>query len=127
MGPVNWVAVFIAGLAGAGLAHVWYEMLFRARPVFPGPKTSRVVTALVVMVLAAVMLGHNFARVGSATLDAKPWLYWMMSGGFALWFVAPALVLTLTRHGVNWPDRIAEGLFWIVAYLVMGTVFWLAG
>ena len=32
-----------------------------------------------------------FARVGAETLAAKPWLYFMMSGGLAIAFVIPAL------------------------------------
>jgi len=127
MGPVNWLAVVLAGLAGAGLCFVWYEVLFRARPVFPEQKAGRIATAVVVMLLAAMMMGHNFARVGDATLTAKPWLYWMMSGGFALWFVAPALVLSLSRHGVSWRERLTEGGFWLFVYLAMGTLFWLIG
>jgi hypothetical protein len=127
MGPMNWLAVILAGSVGAGMAHVWYEILFRARPVFPDAKAGRVMLAMAVMLLAATIMGHNFFRLGEATLDAKPWLYWMMSGGFALWFVAPALVLSLSRHGVGWRERIAEGLFWLATYLMMGTVFWLLG
>ena len=127
MGPVNWLAVILATGVGTGMAWVWYEVLFRARPVFPAQRLGRFLTALIVMLLAAAMMGHNFARVGIDSLGTKPWLFWMMSGGFALWFVAPALALSLSRHGVSWRERLAEGLFWIAVYLAMGTVFWLVG
>ena len=48
-------------------------------------------TTAILLFLTAAMMGHMFARVGVDRLDAKPWLYFMMSGGLALFFVIPAL------------------------------------
>lgn len=115
MGPVNWRAVVLAALAGLA---VW---ALRRRSALRG---GSVALAAVVMLLAATMMGHNFARVGVETLAGKPWLYWMMTGGFAIWFVAPALVLALADRGMPWRDRASEAAFWILAYLAMGTMFW---
>lgn len=118
MGPVNWLAVVLAALAGLAL---W---ALRRRGAM---RRESAALAALVMLLAATMMGHNFARVGAETLAGKPWLYWMMTGGFAIWFVAPALVLALADRGLPWRDRADEGAFWILAYLAMGTVFWILG
>jgi hypothetical protein len=121
---VNWIAVLLAGLAGAA------ALLAGLVRLPPGGRDQSGRTALLaaaLMTFSAVMLGHNFARIGPETLGVKPWLYWMMSGGFALWFVAPALLLSLGRQGVGWRSRLAEAAVWITAYLVMGSVFWLLG
>ena len=130
MGPVNWLAVVLAACMAVAVGIVWYGPLFRAgRPLLEGkgaaPKSY--LLPMVVMLLAAALMGHNFARVGADTLHAKPWLYWMMSGGLALFFVAPALFLGLARYGVGVRERLIDGGFWIAAFLAMGTAFWALG
>ena len=130
MGPVNWLAVLLAANLAVAVGIVWYGPLFRTgRPLLEGkggaPRSFAI--ALIVMLLAATMMGHNFARIGAETLAVKPWLYWMMSGGFALWFVAPALFLGLARYGVSMRERLIDCGFWIVAFLAMGTTFWVLG
>lgn len=122
MGAVNWIAVLLAGLAGAAAL---IALLARLPARVRGGAGRGALLASALMTFSAIMLGHNFARIGPETLAAKPWLYWMMSGGFALWFVAPALLLSLGRQGVAWASRLVEAAVWIAAYLVMGTVFWL--
>lgn len=82
---------------------------------------------VVVMLLASIMLGHNFARIGSETLAVKPWLYFMMSGGLALFFTIPAVWLTHVRNGTEPIKRIVDCGFWLIAYLAIGTVFWILG
>jgi hypothetical protein len=76
------------------------------------------------MLLGAALLGHNFARIGAAVLDAKPWLYFMMSGGVALFLIMPAVWLTQARHGQAPRERLIDCGFWLAGYLVMGAVFW---
>jgi len=127
MGPVNWLAV----LLGANLAGVvgifWYGVLFRGdRPLLAGPgaRWKSYARALIVALIVATLIGHNFARIGPATLAAKPWLYWMMSGGFALFIAAPVLYFGLARHGVALGDRLIDCGYWIVAFLAIGTTFW---
>jgi hypothetical protein len=73
------------------------------------------------------MLGHNFARIGKATLDARPWLYFMQTGGVALFFVIPAVWLTHARSGTEPMRRLLDCGFWLAAYPAMGVVFWLLG
>ena len=72
-------------------------------------------------------VGHFFARVGSDTLGAKPWLYFMMSGGLALAFVIPALWISFSHIRV--PTRVAliDAGYWLAAYLTMGLVFLVLG
>ena len=130
MGPVNWLAVVLAANLAVALGIVWYGPLFRAgRPLLAGPGGGprNYGVAVLIMLLCAWLIGHNFARIGTETLDAKPWLYWMMSGGFALFIAAPALFLGLARHGVALRDRLIDGGYWVAAFLAMGTVFWALG
>lgn len=117
MGPVNWIAVIVAAIVATALGAVW-----QARTTRPTPQSIALVLAG--MLLSATMIGHNFARVGPETLHAKPWLYFMMSGGLALAFVAPALYIGLARYGVSRADRARDCGYWIAAYLAMGAVFW---
>ena len=130
MGPVNWLAVVLAANIAVAVGLVWYGPLFRTgRPLLEGqgaaPRSYGV--AVLVMLACAWLIGHNFARVGAETLIAKPWLYWMMSGGFALFIAAPALFLGLARHGVALRDRLVDCGFWIGAFLAMGAAFWALG
>jgi hypothetical protein len=73
------------------------------------------------------MMGHMFARVGADTLHVKPWLYFMMSGGLALTFVAPSLWVSYTHMRASGKLVLIDCGYWIVAYLAMGGAFWLLG
>ncbi len=128
MGPVNWLAVALAALVGLALALLWLGPLSRSRrgamlgaqrPALP------VLAPLVVMALAAIMFGHAFARIGSDTLAIKPWLYFMQTGGIAIAFVMPALWMMQGRQGTEPARKLGDCLFWLLAYLSMGAVFWL--
>ena len=110
MGPVNWIAVLVAGLAGALVLH-----LIEARQ----GGTRRLACLALVMLVASAMLGHALARIGADRLALRPWLYFMQSGGLAAAFVVPALFV----NGV----KLQRALGWLAAYLVMGGVFWLLG
>lgn len=134
MGPVNWLAIILAANLAVAVGIVWYGPLFRTgRALLEGADAEgkRPVrnygSTVIVMLLAAWLIGHNFARVGADTLQAKPWLYWMMSGGFAVFITAPVLYLGLARYGVSQRDRLIDSGFWIAAFLAMGTVFWALG
>jgi hypothetical protein len=130
MGPINWVAVILAANLAVAVGIVWHGPLFRTgRPLLEGPggPAKSYAVVVIVMLLGAVMLGHNFARIGSETLHAKPWLYFMMSGGVAAFFVIPAIWLAQARHGQELRFRLIDCGYWLVAYLVMGCVFWALG
>ena len=130
MGPVNWLAVILAANLAVAVGIVWYGPLFRSgRPLLEGQggQARNYGVAVLAMLMIAWLIGHNFARVGAETLAAKPWLYWMMSGGFALFIAAPALFLGLARHGVSLRARLVDCGYFIVALLAMGTVFWALG
>ena len=131
MGPINWIAVVLAANLAVAAGIVWHGPLFRTgRPLLGGRKgdgsrKARSYGVVVfVMLIGAAMLGHNFARIGAATLTAKPWLYAMQSGGVALAFVIPAIWLAQTRLGAKPRQRIIDCGFWLVAYLTMGATFW---
>lgn len=117
MGPVNWMAVIAAGLAALAFGAVWQGPAAR-RP-------AQVVLAGALLLLTSAMMGHMFARVGAATLAVKPWLYFMMSGGLALAFVAPALAIGEARAGASAGAVLRSAVFWIASYLLMGLVFFL--
>jgi hypothetical protein len=132
MGPVNWLAVIMAAILAVTLRMVWHGVLFRTgRPLLTGgggenerPRSTNFLIVLAVMLLATTMLGHNYARLGAQTLAAKPWLYWMQSGGLAVAFVIPAVWLGYVRTGASRRLLLVDGGFWLAAYLAMGTVFW---
>ncbi|MXO76093.1 DUF1761 family protein [Altererythrobacter aerius] len=136
MGPVNWVAVVVAALGAGLLALAWFRPAFgaeKARKVAGGRFVARrhplrfAALAGLMLLITSAMLGHFFARVGSATLAEKPWLYFMMSGGLALAFVIPALWTSFAHIRV--PTRVAliDAGYWLAAYLAMGLVFYLMG
>ncbi|GGD57953.1 DUF1761 domain-containing protein [Erythrobacter arachoides] len=122
MGPVNWIAVLCAWLVAAAVGLAFY-----GRAATPSRQLARHAIAALLLLLTAAMMGHMFARVGDATLAAKPWLYPMMSGGLALAFTGPALFIAYARRdlaqGAAWKDY---GV-WVITYLAMGGVFWAAG
>ncbi|MCT2399757.1 DUF1761 domain-containing protein [Novosphingobium mangrovi (ex Huang et al. 2023)] len=130
MGPVNWLAVFLAAALALAVGLVWNGPLFRTgRQLLQGNAESGGNYMLVgfVFLISSVMLGHNFARIGAETLSAKPWLYFMQTGGIALAFVVPAVWLTHLRDRVEPMRRVVDCAFWLVAYLAMGLVFWVLG
>ena len=119
MDPINWAAVAVSALLAAGVGALWYGRLFPR-----GASTaSWLVGAVVLQGLSALMLGHALARIGAVKLAAKPWLYWMQSGGIALAFIIPALWIGQARSGVARRDMLVDGAFWLVVYLLTGTVF----
>ena len=134
MGPVNWLAVILAANVAVGAGIVWNGPLFRTgRPLLggevgEGKKQSRNWWLVMgVFLLGAAMLGHNFARIGEATLAARPWLYLMQAGGLAIAFVIPALFLTHARLGTPRREALIDCGFWLAAYLAMGATFWALG
>jgi hypothetical protein len=136
MGPVNWIAVPLAALAAAIIALIWYGPVFgraKLESVGPGrlggrssPARTFAITGGFIL-LMAVMLGHVFARVGADTLAARPWLYFMMSGGLAATFVVPALWVSYTHMRASTQLALIDGGYWFTAYLAMGGTFWLLG
>ena len=129
MGPVDWLAVILAANLAVAVGIVWHGPLFRTgRQLLEGNGRAKSYGVVVlVMLIAAVMLGHNYARIGAATLAAKPWLYFMQSGGIAIAFVIPALWLAQARARMSRRERLIDAGFWLVAYLTMGAVFWVLG
>jgi hypothetical protein len=129
MGPVNWVAVILGAIFALVLGMVWYNPVFRGpRPVpdptMQGGKGLYYGRSFAALLIVSTMIGHNFARIGAEALAAKPWLYWMMSGGLGLTIAAPALLTALGRHGIPLRERLVDCGYWIVAMLAMGTTFW---
>lgn len=130
MGPVNWLAVFLAAALALAVGLVWNGPLFRTgRQLMPGNSQTGGNYGLVglLLLISSVMLGHNFARIGSETLAARPWLYFMQTGGVAIAFVIPAVWLTHLRTRTEPMRRMIDCLFWLIAYLAMGLVFWAMG
>ena len=130
MGPVNWLAVILAANLAVAIGIVWFGPLFgggRAILEGPGATPKSFGVVLIVMLIAATMMGHNFARVGRATLSLKPWLYAMMSGGLALSLVIPAVLLTHLHQRTEPRAALIDAGYWLVAYLAMGVVFFALG
>ncbi|MXO69291.1 DUF1761 family protein [Altererythrobacter marinus] len=134
MGPIDWTGAIAATLAAGLIALAWYGPIFgmaKARKVAPGKIAVRRRPEHVVAItggllfLSAAMMGHMFARVGGETLAAKPWLYFMMSGGLAGAFVIPALLISYSHIRVATRVALIDAGYWLTAYLAMGGVFWL--
>jgi hypothetical protein len=133
MGSVNWLAVFAAALAAFAMGGLWYgPLLGRAKleEVGPGGLAARRAPGRtlgitgVLLLVSATMLGHMFARLPAGDLAAKPWLYFMMSGGLAAAFVVPALLISYTHQRLSTRLALIDTGYWIVAYLAMGAAFW---
>ena len=136
MGPVNWLAVVVAAILAFAVGGLWYgPLLGRAKleEVGPGglaarrnPGRTLGLTAALLLV-SATMLGHLVARLPAGSLDAKPWIYFMMSGGLAVSFVIPALWISYTHQRLSTRLALIDAGYWIVAYLAMGAAFWALG
>ena len=114
MGPVNWMVVVLAGVAATAV--LW--LFWRGRLPLWGYGLA---------LIPAAMLGHALARIGADKLAAKPWLYFMQSGGLALAFVLPAVWLLGLRGGVAKAEMARDSGAFVLAYLAMGAVFYLFG
>jgi hypothetical protein len=133
MGPINWLAVVLSAILALAVGLVWYGPLFGGAPLFgrvSGPDGHRgapvrgMLMAALLQALSAIMLAHNYARIGPDTLAAKPWLYWMQSGGIAVAFIMPALLISYSRQRLARREAFIDVGFWLVVYLATGTVFW---
>lgn len=112
MGPVNWLAVVVAAMLGAGV--LWGFL----RGTGGGP------FLYALQIIPAAMLGHSLARIGPEKLAAKPQLYFMQSGGLALAIVIPALWVVSRRNNQSVAETLRLSAAFLAAYLVMGAVFW---
>lgn len=117
MGPVNWIGVIVAACAASAV--LW---AFARKGGW-----QRAAAMLPPLLISSAMLGHNFARIGAEVLAAKPWLYWMQSGGLAIAFIAPVLWISYGRRRLNKLVALNDAGEWLLAFLAMGTVFWALG
>ncbi len=133
MGPINWLAVILSANLAIAVGLVWYGPLFGGADLFgrvgggQGRRTGLlggIAGAILLQALSALMLAHNFARLGADRLAAKPWLYWMQSGGIALAFIIPALWISYAHQRISRREALVDAGFWLVVYLATGTVFW---
>jgi hypothetical protein len=134
MGPVNWLAVLVAALVALGVSLVWNTRLYgraRLEELGPGGLGQRVAPwrslalTFVLLLLSSTMIGHMFARVGTATLAVKPWLYFMMTGGLAGAFVVPAMWINYSNLRISARLALIDAGFWLMAYLSIGLTFFL--
>lgn len=121
MGPMNLpmdgIVIVAAAWVGAG---VWCNFN-------RGGGWQRWLGAVGLMLISAAMLGHAFARIGPEVLAQKPKLYFMQSGGLALAFVIPALLLVGQRNQTPWRATMRDAAVLLFAYLGMGAMFmWMA-
>ncbi|GGD70507.1 DUF1761 domain-containing protein [Croceicoccus mobilis] len=130
MGPVDWLGCFLAAWAAMAVAAGWYRLFARPIAVKAGPGGLEVrrrpwvtiIGTYLLIQLSAIMLGHMFARLSDPT---KWWLYFMMSGGIALFFVIPALWTNYLYQRNSRVFAFVDAGFWLLAYLAMGLVFFL--
>jgi hypothetical protein len=117
MGPVNWLAVFLA----AAVASLVLRLFWR------GPESLKASWFYLLPLVPAAMLGHALARIGAEKLAAKPQLYVMQSGGLALAIVLPALWMVHLRAGLPARDGWRDSAAFVLAFLAMGWVFYALG
>ena len=137
MGQINYLAVVLAAVAFFAVGAVWYTVLFgKAWQRAAGLSDAQLRGANMALIyglaflcelIIAWIIGHMFARIGEETLAAKPWLYFMMSGGLAIAFVIPALWISFSHIRVATRVALIDAGYWLVAYLAMGLVFYLFG
>lgn len=114
MGPVNWLAVFLAAAGAAIVLRLFWR----------GPEGFRGSLIYLLPIIPAAMLGHALARIGTEKLTAKPQLYAMQAGGLALAIVLPMLWMGYARHGIPVNERWRDSAAIVLAFLTMGGVFW---
>jgi Protein of unknown function (DUF1761) len=133
MGPINWLAVILSANLAMAIGFVWYGPIFGGARLFervgknakpPAGPVRSMLGAVLLQGLSALLLGHMYARIGAETLAAKPWLFWMQSGGIALGFIVPALWISYSRQRLDLRETLVDSGFWLVVYLAAGTVFW---
>jgi energy-converting hydrogenase Eha subunit A len=122
MGPISWFAVVIAaGLSAAVLRQ------FGAKASIGRASIGRASLVYLLQFVSAAMLGHALARIGPEKLAAKPQLYAMQSAGLALAVVVPALWIVSLQSGTPARQTLRDSAAFLLAYLVMGAVFWKIG
>ncbi len=114
MDPINWAAVVIAAVLAAAVLWLVGRRQGRGRGDW----------ICLLQIVPAAMLGHALARIGADKLVEKPQLYAMQSAGLALAIVIPALWIVQTRDGVSARAIGRDSAAFLLAYLVMGAVFW---
>ena len=132
MGPVNWLAVVVAAVVALGVSLAWNGPLFgrsRREELGPGGLYQRLAPwrtlalTFVLLLVSSSMIGHMFARVGAETLAAKPWLYFMMSGGLAVAFVVPAMWINYLHLRVSVRLALIDAGLWLTTYVSIGLTF----
>jgi hypothetical protein len=132
MGPVNWLAVVVAAVVALGVSLAWNGPLFgrsRREELGPGGLYQRLAPwrtlalTFVLLLVSSSMIGHMFARVGADTLAAKPWLYFMMSGGLAGAFVVPAMGINYLHLRVSVRLALIDAGLWLTTYVSIGLTF----
>lgn len=111
---MNEIMLVLAALTGAGVLWLFWRGWLA-------------IWAYGLMLVPALMLGHALARIGPEKLAVKPWLYFMQSGGLALAFVIPALLMLGLRGGAGKGEMARDSAAFVLAYLAMGAVFWALG
>jgi Protein of unknown function (DUF1761) len=129
MGPINWLAVLLAAVSAFAVGMAWYGFAFgkawKAELGLDGNTPHKLGMGtlmggnLALLLVSAFMLGHMFAR----SPDLKPFLYYMMAGGVAAFFVVPALWTNYLYQQRTLKLALIDGGYWIVAFLCMGGVF----
>lgn len=130
MGPVDWVGGIVAAFVAMAVAAAWYSAFARPLSVKAGPgglavrrrPFMTIAGTYMLIQLSAFMLAHMFARLSD---PSKLWLYFMMSGGVALFFVIPALWTNYLHQRHPRGIALIDAGFWLLAYLAMGAVFML--
>jgi len=131
MGAINFGAVLLAAVAAFAVGSLWYGLLFgkpwreeMGMTAASAPRHGMAVLLggnFVLLLASALLLGHMFAR----NPDLRSFLYFMMAGGVAAFFIVPALWINYLYQGRSLRLAMIDAGYWVSAYLAMGTAFWL--
>jgi Protein of unknown function (DUF1761) len=131
MGAIDFGAVLLAASAAFVVGSLWYGLLFgkawRAElgiAAGAGPRRSMGLLLggnFILLCASAFMLGHMFAR----NPELKSFLYFMMAGGVAAFFIVPSLWINYLYQGRSMRLALIDAGYWLTAYLAMGAAFWL--
>lgn len=133
MANLNWIAVFVAALAGFVVGGVWYGPLFGKAWMKERALTEDDLkqanmgliygSAFLLSIVSAIFLGHLLAHFGP--MSARSTM--MISVGVAIGFIVPAIGTNYLFSRASMKLFGIDAGYWISFYAAMGLVFILLG
>jgi Protein of unknown function (DUF1761) len=133
MWDINWIALFVAALAGFMVGGLWYGPLFgKIWQLETGiteekAKSSNMLllfgSVFALNLFAAFILGHVLATYGTPPTGTSM----MIAGGIGFGFVATAIGVNYLFSQKSLRLFMIDAGYWIVIYTAMGGIFGVFG